>query len=241
MKKRVENCCSASPLGIWLRIGRTQPCPRRSQAAQRDFRNLPDKPFAMRQRARVNAFPSTCRRSPASPRSIIACISQARMVETPTVRENSSAPRGSRHLTDQLQVLGLPIAASASPGLHDLLWSDLMRRSLQIVVALLAVFLLVRPFDCFASPQSNQKAKDCCKKGNCEPSNPDDCCKATVQGGDQLVVSRAHHHPAPVLALVIADVPSVTSQPMYMASLFVELHAPPGSPPGSRLNLPLLI
>lgn len=117
----------------------------------------------------------------------------------------------------------------------------LMRRSLQIVVALIAVFLLVRPIDCFASPQADQKAKDCCKKGNCKPSNSDDCCKATVQSGDQLVVCKALDHPAPVLAFVFADIPNVTSQPLVAASLLVELHAPPGSPPGFRLNLPLLI
>jgi hypothetical protein len=116
-----------------------------------------------------------------------------------------------------------------------------MRRSLQIVVALMAVFLLVRPLDCLAGPQFDQKAKDCCKKGNCKPSNPDDCCKATVQNGSQLLTSKAPEHPSPVLHAVMAQMPSSPSKPLVMASLFVELHAPPGSPPYSRLNLPLLI
>jgi hypothetical protein len=116
-----------------------------------------------------------------------------------------------------------------------------MRRSLQIVVALMAVFLLVRPFDCLASPQSDQNAKDCCKKGNCKPTNPDDCCKATVQDGGQLLTSRAPEHPSPVLHPVMAEMPSSPSQPLVMASLFFELHVPPGSPPNGRLNLPLLI
>jgi hypothetical protein len=116
-----------------------------------------------------------------------------------------------------------------------------MRRSLQIVVALMAVFLLVRPFDCLASPQSDQKAKDCCKKGNCKPSNPDDCCKATVQAAGRLLTSKAPEHPSPVLHAVMAEMPSSPSQPSVMASHFVELHASPGSPPNARLNLPLLI
>jgi hypothetical protein len=116
-----------------------------------------------------------------------------------------------------------------------------MRRSLQIVVALMAVFLLVRPFDCFARPQSDQKAKDCCKKGNCKPSNPDDCCKATVQDAGQLLTSKAPEHPSPVLHAVMAEMPISPSQPLVMASLFFELHAPPGSPPNVRLNLSLLI
>src|ERR1700685_352841 len=96
-----------------------------------------------------------------------------------------------------------------------------MRRSLQVVVALVAVFLLVRPFDCFASPQSDQKAKDCCKKGNCRPSNPDDCCKATVQDGSQLLTSKAPEHPSPVLHAVMAEMPSSPSPPLVMAPHFV--------------------
>jgi hypothetical protein len=116
-----------------------------------------------------------------------------------------------------------------------------MRRSLQIVVALAAVFLFVRPFDCFATPQFDQQAKDCCKKGNCKPSNPDDCCKATIQDGNQLLTSKAPDYSSPVLHVVLADVPSSPSQPLVMASLFVEFHVRPGSPPGFRLNLPLLI
>ena len=116
-----------------------------------------------------------------------------------------------------------------------------MRRSLQIVVALAAVFLLLRPFDCFATPQFDQKAKDCCKKGNCRPSNPDDCCKATVQDGNQVLASKAPEHPSPVLHVFLAEIPSSLSQPLAMAALLVEVHAPPGSPPDLRLNLPLLI
>jgi hypothetical protein len=116
-----------------------------------------------------------------------------------------------------------------------------MCRSLRMVVALLAVFLLGRPFDCFASPQSDQKAKDCCKKGNCKPSKPDDCCKATVQDAGHLVTSKAPEHPSPVLHAVMTVMPSSPSQPLVVASLFFELHSPPGSPPNARLNLPLLI
>lgn len=116
-----------------------------------------------------------------------------------------------------------------------------MRRSLQIVVAIAAVLLLVRPFDCFATPQFDQKAKDCCKKGNCKPSNPDDCCKATVQDGNQLLTSKAPEHPSPVLHVVLAEIPSSLSQPLVRTSLCVEVNEPPGSPPGLRLNLPLLI
>jgi hypothetical protein len=115
-----------------------------------------------------------------------------------------------------------------------------MRRSMHIAVAVLAVLLLVRPFDCFASGKFDQKAADCCKKGKCSPSNSDDCCKATVQDGNQFVTSKATDHSSPVLDLLMADVPSTTSEPL-ITFLAVEVHSPPGSPPDFRLNRPLLI
>lgn len=116
-----------------------------------------------------------------------------------------------------------------------------MRRCLHLAVAILAVFLLVRPFDCFAGGKFDQKAADCCKKGKCSPSNSDECCKATIQGGNQLVTPKAADHSSPVLDLTMADVPSATSELLVITALAVEVHPPPGSPPDFRLNLPLLI
>jgi hypothetical protein len=116
-----------------------------------------------------------------------------------------------------------------------------MHRRVHIVVALLAVFLLVRPFDCFAGGKFDQKAADCCKKGNCSPSNSDNCCKATLPGGNQLVTAQAtDDHLAPILDVVQADVPRTTLQ-LSAITLFVQIHQPPGSPPDLSLNLPLLI
>jgi len=112
---------------------------------------------------------------------------------------------------------------------------------MHIVVAVLAVLLLVRPFDCFAGGKFDQKAADCCKKGKCSPSNSDDCCKATVQGGNQFVTSKAPSHSSPVLDVWAADVPSATSEPLVLAFRVVVVDPPPGSPPDFRLNLPLLI
>lgn len=133
----------------------------------------------------------------------------------------------------------LSSSAALAP-LHNLLWLKKMRRSVHIVVALLAVMLLVRPLDCFASGKFDKKAADCCKKGKCSPSNSDDCCKATVPGGNQIVTSHSADHPSPVLDVVMAEAPSVASQPL-VTSLLVEIHQPPGSPPDLGLNLPLLI
>src|SRR6266478_8986025 len=115
-----------------------------------------------------------------------------------------------------------------------------MHRGVQITVVLLAVLLLVRPFDCFTSGKFDQKAADCCNRGKCSPSNPDDCCKATVQGGNDLLTSNATDHSSPVPDVATADTPSTTLK-LLITSFFVEVHAPPGSPPDLRLNLPLLI
>src|SRR4029077_1332512 len=113
-----------------------------------------------------------------------------------------------------------------------------MRRAAHITVVLLAVFLLIRPFDCFASGKFDQKAADCCNKGKCSPSNPDDCCKATVQGGNHFLTCKATNHSSPVLAVAMADAPSTTLK-LLVTSFLVELHPPTGSPPDLHLNLPL--
>lgn len=116
-----------------------------------------------------------------------------------------------------------------------------MHRCTHIAVAVLAVLLLVRPFDCFAGGKFDQKAADCCNKGKCSPSNSDDCCKATVQGGNQFVASKAASHSLPILDLLAAEVPSATAETLPLAFLAAVVHPPPGFPPGFRLHLPLLI
>jgi hypothetical protein len=115
-----------------------------------------------------------------------------------------------------------------------------MRRCVHIAVALLAVFLLVKPFDCFSGGKFDKKAADCCNKGKCSPSNPDDCCKTTLPGGNQLVTVQTTDHSVLVLDVVLADVPTTAFQ-LSTIALFVETHQPPGTPPDLSLNLPLLI
>jgi hypothetical protein len=115
-----------------------------------------------------------------------------------------------------------------------------VHRGVHIAVALLAVFLLLRPFDCLAGGKFDQKAADCCKKGKCSPSNSDDCCKGTVPDGNQLVTAQATDHSVPVLDIVAAEVPRTILQ-LSATALFVEIHQPPGSPPDLHVNLPLLI
>jgi hypothetical protein len=116
-----------------------------------------------------------------------------------------------------------------------------MRRGIHIAISLLAVLLLIKPFDCFSGGKFTQKAADCCKKGKCIPSsNADDCCKGTLPGGKQLVASKAPHPTAPTLDLIAAIAPAPIA-PTLGNFGFADVDAPPGSPPRARLNLPLLI
>ena len=115
-----------------------------------------------------------------------------------------------------------------------------MHRSIHIAITFLAVLALIRPFDCFAGAFT-RKAAACCVKGKCLPSaNADECCKGTVPSGDQLSAPKAPDHATHLPALAVAAVAVVIATPSVVSS-FDEAQAPPGSPPNSRLNLPLLI
>jgi hypothetical protein len=116
-----------------------------------------------------------------------------------------------------------------------------MRRGVHIAVSFLVVLLLLKPFDCFSSGPFTWKAASCCKKGKCAPSrNSDDCCKGTLPGGKQLVTSKAPQHTTLTLDLVTVGAPAPIA-PVLAAVVLIEDGAPPGSPPVSSLNLPLLI
>ena len=117
-----------------------------------------------------------------------------------------------------------------------------MRRSIHVVISVLAVVLLVRPFDCFASVKPNSEAMDCCLKGKCAPTaQSDDCCKNnTAPDSGQLVLSKAGDHLVPLMALTAATL-SLTIPELPVGG-FVDLlsHPPPSSSTTAR-SLPLLI
>lgn len=115
-----------------------------------------------------------------------------------------------------------------------------MRRGIHIAISLLAVLLLIKPFDCFSGNKFTKEAADCCRKGKCTPSTGDDCCKGTLPGGKQLLASKAQHSPNLNIALLPVSIP-VLLEPTFLSATFDRVHAPPGSPPSFRLNLPLLI
>jgi hypothetical protein len=115
-----------------------------------------------------------------------------------------------------------------------------MRRGVQIVISLLAVVLLLRPFDCFANARTHE-AMDCCLKGKCAPTaKADDCCKNTLPGVTLVVVSKAARHGTPVLALAAVSISPALPTPVVRASDDLLRHPPP-KPALNGRNLPLLI
>ena len=82
---------------------------------------------------------------------------------------------------------------------QSLVSSNRMRRRLHIAVSLVAVFLLLKPFDCFSGRKFTKEAADCCKRGKCRPSTGDDCCKGTLPGGKDIVTAaKAFQNQLPV-------------------------------------------
>ena len=129
---------------------------------------------------------------------------------------------------------GLPVRST-----FDMLEKS-MRRGLHIAISLIAVVLLVRPFDCFASSEKTREAADCCLKGTCHPSaNSDGCCKNTVPDGNQLATAKAGDHTPALVAVIATDSASLIS-PLR----FQDLANPVRHPPRIGLtapSLPLLI
>ena len=116
-----------------------------------------------------------------------------------------------------------------------------MRRDLDVVIALVAVLLLAKPSGCFASGVSPQKAMVCCREGKCVPrSNSDGRCKHTVPEFCQVEVPDSPGISPPVAKTAILDDPDRASHEAATHPI-VEFGAPPGSPPDSGLDLPLLV
>ena len=115
-----------------------------------------------------------------------------------------------------------------------------MRRGIHIVMSLIAVILLVRPFDCFALG-APVKAADCCLKGKCTPTaNSDECCKSTVPGANQLLTSKTVDHSPPLVAFTAARIPNLTS-PWLFDGLVDTVRHPPPRIGLTAPSLPLLI
>jgi hypothetical protein len=116
-----------------------------------------------------------------------------------------------------------------------------MRRGLQIVIGLLVVLLLVRPFDCFAYGSGTREAMECCIKGKCAPSaKADDCCENTIPDGNHFLGSKAADHSAPVFAITQPFISIPVPPSMGQGSGDLLRHPPPSGNLNAR-NLPLLI
>src|SRR5262249_50411188 len=116
-----------------------------------------------------------------------------------------------------------------------------MKRSTHMLLSLLAVVLLVRPFDCFANAKPDREAMDCCLKAKCAPTAQSDaCCKNTIPDGGQLIVSKASTHSVPLIGLRIASI-SIEIPQLWPDGSIGSLTHPPPSPALIARNLPLLI
>ena len=117
-----------------------------------------------------------------------------------------------------------------------------MRRAIHIAVTIVAVLLLVRPYDCFGAIMT-RKAADCCAKGKCLPTrDADECCKNTAPSGNQILASRPHSQSVPIPHFdLVRMVDTLDGQGIVRTPRVLPQSSPPGSPPGSRSNLPLLI
>lgn len=117
-----------------------------------------------------------------------------------------------------------------------------MRRAIHTAIAATAVLLLLRPLDCFGM---NLEALDCCIRGSCLPTaTSDDCCKGVVLPYGSQLFEQTHTNAALHSLVDLFDVvptADASTPTQFRGEPSLRIHAPPGSPPGFRLNLPLLI
>jgi hypothetical protein len=116
-----------------------------------------------------------------------------------------------------------------------------MKRGIHILVTLLAIVMLVRPFDCFAIGAPSQKSADCCLKGKCTPTaNSDECCKSVVPDASQLLTPKAADHLSPLVAFTAIHI-SILISPMIFERLAAPVKHPPPLVGVNADSLPLLI
>jgi len=115
-----------------------------------------------------------------------------------------------------------------------------MRRGLHITITLMAVVLLLRPFDCLDGSSPKRQAMECCLKGKCAPTaKADECCKKTTPDYNQLAPSKAADHSSPLIAFIAIHVPELLP-PIFQASREPVRHPPPRIE-STTPSLPLLI
>lgn len=116
-----------------------------------------------------------------------------------------------------------------------------MKRGIHMIVSLLAVLLLAKPFDCFASGAPNPEVMDCCLKGKCAPvAKSNQCCSISASDGNQFVLSKESGRWAPP-----ADAPAAPAFPaapgLALRGPVDTLSHPPPSASRAGRSLPLLI
>ena len=123
---------------------------------------------------------------------------------------------------------------------HVLIWAK-MRRALHIAISVMAVVLLLRPFECFAAGTPRSGDADCCLKGKCAPTaNSDACCRNSTPVRDQFVPLKANEHVSPLIVIAATYAPLLVPDSTRRALTGPVRHPPPR---GELIpaSLPLLI
>jgi hypothetical protein len=116
-----------------------------------------------------------------------------------------------------------------------------MSRGIHLLLSVLALIQLARPFDCFAGIKPSQSATECCLKGNCGPkAESNECCRNSAPDAAQALLTKGFQY-TPLLAVVLAT-PISFAIPNFSTDGSLDLlnKAPPFLSLSSQ-NLPLLI
>ena len=114
------------------------------------------------------------------------------------------------------------------PIIESVLFSERMRRKVQIVASMVVMLLLIRPLDCFAFGSAARETAECCMKGKCAPTaKADDCCRASVPDSSQSVPGASACNASPLISVVA--VPFANFVPALRSELYFDAvrHPPP--------------
>jgi hypothetical protein len=119
-----------------------------------------------------------------------------------------------------------------------------MSRRAHMTIALVTALLLLRPMDCFGLAAMSQEAAECCLKGLCHHAGASDadCCKIDSHDSASLAqpsIKDSGCKVSVLVAVAVEPVKSISDHAWVTLPAGASRH--PDSPPGSQLNLPLLI
>src|SRR4051794_30315986 len=88
------------------------------------------------------------------------------------------------------------------------------KRFLPLLLA--AVILILQGGDCVSLFFADQRAHDCCRKGNCSPKNPDPCCQVSAK---PTVTQSPAREKTPLPVLAVQALLPAWAQPFILLSV----------------------